>query len=173
MEIYWNQFDWQNFCTLAAGGMAVASALYVGLRQAKIAENQLKILSKQTNTTLLGVKIELFERRYRIFDDVRELLLQTVQHACEPDSEVVRKFIVSMHESQFHFKPHVRAFLGEIWDDCCKYFAARNEMTVNYARSGEYGADLIKISSDLFLKIARYLEDLPNIFGDELRLTDD
>lgn len=77
--IYWTEFDWPSFATIAAGLSAVAGATVIGFkqsaitrRQANIAERQNEILASQADLARQTLRHELFERRMQIFTDVTD-----------------------------------------------------------------------------------------------------
>ena len=170
MPTYWTQFDWPSLATLAAGSMAVGGAIYIGRKQTRISAAQTEILHRQADTAALALRAALFDRRYRIYDDVRTFLVRVVQIADEPERETVSSFIVAMHESKLHFRPAVHDGINDIWKRAAFYFAHRGAAKANLPEAMTQEA--IRRTHDEFLALTKDLEGLADLFGDELRLTD-
>ncbi len=72
--IYWSEFSWEAFSALFTGVAAVGGAIYIGIRQTKIAERQTEILSRQTMLAEQELRIQLLEERSACVADMRELV---------------------------------------------------------------------------------------------------
>ena len=99
--IAWHEFDWQSFATLATGLSAVIAATLVGLRQTDIQHRQTKVQED-------ALRLELFEKRYLVFQKAEQFLREIVQEANDPKIETQHNFRVAIGESRFLFKPEVK-----------------------------------------------------------------
>lgn len=172
MTLRIDQLDWQSVATLVTGLTAGAAATIIGLKQMRIGEAQAEILKRQAEIAALSLKHDLFERRYEIYNGVRDFLLDIIRYAAEPKREVVSRFVISMEESRLHFRPEVHEGLRAIWERANAYFATRNAMEATFARLGNYGDGNPALSADQFAALERDLTGLVELFGDELRLAD-
>ena len=68
---------------------------------------------QQFQTNRAKLRLDLYERRFRIFDGVRELL-STVYRNDDVTLEDIRKFRVSTNEAVFLFGPEISTYLDEL-----------------------------------------------------------
>ena len=145
-QIYWEQFTWEAFATLTTGAAAVAGAVVIGLRQAKIADRQSKILSRQVALDELQLRSDLFDRRWAVYEATREFLGEIMRHAAEPNQEIQRKFLLAKNEAEFLFQPAVGERLQDVWERSCAFCAVKSVSDHLYQTTGTYGPDDRKIS---------------------------
>ncbi len=168
--IDWSGFTWEAFATLVTGLAAVGAALVVGLRQLGIADRQREILERQVGFDEMKLRADLFDRRFRVYEATLRLVVQVVQRADKADSEIERDFAVALDQSRLLFKPAVHAALKRIWDDYCNFCAVKSIMKANYEQKGDYGKEQIEAGNKYFLKVGTLVQNLTELFGDELSL---
>lgn len=105
--IDWAGFTWEAFATLWTGGLAVAGATIVGMRQAAISAQQTKILSRQVAVAEIGLRHELFDRRWSVFDATRAILSHIILNDKITDNELMLNFRVAVGESVFLYREEV------------------------------------------------------------------
>src|SRR5690606_10330340 len=108
--IYWTEFTWDAFSTLATGLGAVIAAVIVGLRQAGIADRQTsishqqtKVLAKQVDLDELKLRSDLFDRRLQIYYYTGRYIEAQMTNDGAPDVETRNDFLLSMNSARFLF----------------------------------------------------------------------
>ena len=169
--IYWHLFDWQSFATLATGILAVGAAVIVGLRQARITNQQNDILEMQVTLAEASLKHDLFERRYVVYDAVREFLLQIIRHAQYPEPQFEQAFLRAMHEAEFLFRADLRVRLHEIWTKAGDYRVLKMEMQRIFDTEQHYGEGNPAKEAEMFTYFSESFRGLVQQFGPEMKLS--
>lgn len=177
LGIDWSAFTWEAFATLATGAMAVAGAVWVGLRQVGIAHQQVEIGAKQTaimeQQTHLGeltLRHDLFERRTSVYQAVNAFLAHVMRHADYPERDIEAAFVQAMLNSRFLFPERVYEGLQEIWEHMLSFRALKSTMKATYEAEGHYGDGNPEREEQQLLWLVERLQTLPNLFGEEMRL---
>ena len=71
------------------------------------------IAYQQFQTSRAKLRLDLYERRFRVFDGVSELLA-TIYRDADVKLEDIRKFVISTNEATFLFGPDVSSYLDEL-----------------------------------------------------------
>jgi hypothetical protein len=171
MPIYWSEFDWQSFATLATGAMAVFGAYRIARRQVGISETQNAILAKQAALAEMTLRHEMFDRRLEIYEAAKQFLVNVLQHAAPPDREIERQFLLAMSESKLLFRPAVHDALRAMWKQVGEFVALHHTSQAIYSREGHYGEGNPEREGILLTAIHADLENLVDTFGDEMRLS--
>lgn len=178
-KIYWELFDWQSFSTLVTGFAAVGGATFVGWRQsqitkrqASIAEKQNEILSHQTQLERLALRNEMFERRYEVFASVEGLLGEVAREGKPPDLPQLSVLWQAMGKSKFLFAPAVHNGLDKILKRLSVYRLAQGEMKRACNNGKQPDSKWIDAEAQCFAELIDDLKNLPELFGDELRLSE-
>jgi hypothetical protein len=171
-HIYWDQFTWEAFATLAAGASAVAGAVTVGLRQVGIAERQIAILERQVALDELKVRGELFDRRWLVYCATRDFVLEVTRLAARPSSDVQNQFAAALQDAPFLFGEEAISKLQEIWKRSLLFFAIQKGSAHMLATTGAYTSKHIDKENEYLLWLAEIAQDLGAVFGDELKLFD-
>ncbi|MBA4163506.1 MAG: hypothetical protein C0510_02555 [Erythrobacter sp.] len=161
--IDWDAFSWEAFATLVTGVVAVAAAFVVGRRQLTIHE-------QQTRLQELELRSDLFDRRYAVYEKVRQFLLYIMQHAQYPELELEQSFLTAMGESKFLFGDKVQGALQEIWKRALAYRVLKVEMARIYQAEGHYGDGNPQREFDATSWLSSQFRALPDLF-DELKLS--
>ena len=162
--IAWHEFDWQSFATLATGLSAVIAATLVGLRQTDIQHRQTKVQED-------ALRLELFEKRYLVFQKAEQFLREIVQEANDPKIETQHNFRVAIGESRFLFKPEVKEGLNEIWLKWSEFHVLKRTMNHTFETQGHYGAGNPEKESVALIWLLERMTSLPDLFQ-ELKLGD-
>lgn len=170
--INWAAFTWDAFATLFTGILAVGAALFVGLRQVKISDRQSRILEQQADIDALKYRSELFDRRLEVYDATARFLAAILQKAAEPEQEIIRSFLLARDSARFLFVDQVTVDLHKVWDDCCAFFAAKRASDANFAKTGSYGDSASELEYKQLNVINDRFQNLSDLFGDELKLSD-
>lgn len=165
------EFSWEALATLVTGLAAVIAAMLVGLRQAGIADRQSRILARQVGLDELALRAELFEQRFAVYEGVRKFLAAIMAYADKPEPEIERGYLVAMDQARFLFRPEVHEQLREVWKRACGFFAVKSVMKAQYEKTGDYGHANIEKEHEHLLWLAGKLENLSELFGEELRLS--
>lgn len=168
---------WEAVAMLVTGIAAVGGAALVGRHQTVIQREQVAIQIRLAEIEHLKVKLDLFERRRAIFESTEQYLIAVIFHSASPfdflpdkdgelvgDKAVVDRFMRSKDQCRFLFRRNV-------YDD----IACIHQMTIELEglRKDDGG---LGVESKVYLKTKRRLLDalnnLSNVFGDELSLGD-
>lgn len=163
MGICWSCFTWDAFATLLTGVLAVAGAVWVGLRQTKI-------LDRQTRLADLTFKSDLFEKRAAVFEATAEFLAEILRQAAYPDRDREVAFIHAMGQARFLFGAGVHDGLEEIRKRALNLAALKREMESTFAREGHYGDGNPDREYELLRWFDERFRTLTDLFGDALRL---
>jgi hypothetical protein len=164
--IVWSAFSWEAFATLATGLAAVIAASIIGWRQTGIQTRQTEILEQQALAQSLALKVELFDRRYSVYDMVKEHLGSMLNDGRIPNDETTRNFHIAMGEAKLLFSDEVSSGLSEIWKLSCELDEAVSQMTQSYSNSGDNGVENSRRKSELGRKLNSRLQTLPELFAE-------
>lgn len=129
--IAWCSFTWEAFATLVTGVLAVGAAYWVGRRQTEIQ-------NRQANIQEAGLRSDLFDRRYRVFERTEQFIREIIQ-SDEPSPGTQRDFVLAIGESRFLFNESVKSGLDEIWKNSVEFHALNKVMEQSYLTQGHYG----------------------------------
>jgi hypothetical protein len=155
--IYWSEFTWEAFATLATGLAAVVAAYLIGRRQVQIQQ-------AQTHLQERSLRFQLLDRRYSVFDRAEALLLEIERTAKGPSRECERNFLIAKGEARFLFDDSVLTGLQEIWAKSVAYDALCQEMETIYREHGHYGEGNPSRAQEQILWISNRLKTLPKLF---------
>jgi hypothetical protein len=170
MTIAWTEFDWPSFSTLAAGGAAVIGATLVGRMQIRIAARQTEILERQTAAAEVTLRHELFDRRYSVYRATADFVAETLSVRMTMGSEGEVEFLDAREQSKFLFRPEVHEQLSGIFQRCCAYDEAKEELA--HAKASEMSEDQETRAKrqELRKRLQTDFIRLTDLFGDEMRL---
>lgn len=131
-KVLWEFF--KDFSGPIATVVAAIVAAYFVRQQWRTAE-------KQADTALDQLRYNLFEKRYAIYDDVKQLLRLLLDESYNQTFnplQVAQHYVV-MDEAMFFFSPETCAWLQSVQKDCQKFLEEHASFpTVEY-NSTEYG----------------------------------
>lgn len=170
--IDWTAFDWPSFSTLATGLAAVVGAVWIGRRQAGIAERQTDLLARQEAWQAISIKADLFDRRLATYEATADFLIHIADIGEDEEVQArTRNFAAKMRESQFLFQPEVYAALKEIWD-------VANDLRVSRVNSIARAKGELPRDAELGKRIQGHiewmftrLETLADVFKPDLELS--
>ena len=161
--IDWCAFTWEAFATLVTGLLAVGGASLIGFGQMKIQE-------KQVDLQDLALRSDLFERRYSVYERVREFVVEICQTADSPEWETQQNFFVAKGEAKFLFDDKVVEGVDEIWKRACDFRALKQTMNRIYSNEGHYGDGNVDKERDASEWWSDRLITIPDLF-DQLKLS--
>ena len=145
----------KNFAGPIATIIASGVAAYFVRQQWRTAE-------KQADTAIDQLRYNLFEKRYAIYDNVKQLLRLLLNESHDKKFspfEVVPHYVV-MDEAIFFFSPETCAWLQSVQQDCQKFLEA------NASRGmAEYNS---REATQAQLKLLEHLQAMPERFRSEL-----
>lgn len=154
--------DWyqglKDFAGPVATICASGAASYVAWQ---LTSRQVAIANEQANTALDQLRVALFDRRYRVYDDVRTGLrtLLNLRHDKEFLTDNMLLVINATKEARFFFPTSLCDWLDRVWEDeVVSYVAARQKPAEPV---------FLKAHTDL---LARWNE-LPDRFQTEMRFS--
>jgi hypothetical protein len=111
------------------GGMI--TTLIASLVAAFFVYRQWKTAEKQAETALDQLRYNLFEKRFSIYEDVKQLLrlLLNDSHKDGFNAFDAARHFVTIDEAIFFFSPETCAWLKLLQDDCQKFLEARASRT--------------------------------------------
>jgi hypothetical protein len=167
--IYWTQFTWEAFATLASGLSAVGAAVVIGLRQVAISNRQSEILQRQVELAHLNTKIAVFDRRMDVYRASLDFIISVMRGDDDDSNPKIGPFLTAMDEATFLFTTDVHARLHEVWAKRNSLLSIRKQMKALYEREQHYGP-----FPDQELELSLWMDDrmktLNSIFGDDLLL---
>jgi hypothetical protein len=138
-----------------AGSIAVlcaaAAATYFARQQAKTA-------TRQAETALDQLRFNLFDRRYAIYDGVKQLISLLLRDPTNPDLVAVTRQYVAIDEARFFFSQTTHQWLETIRDDCQALIEASAAPTAQNAQD----------RAAMKLKLYEHLKAMPKRFDDDL-----
>jgi hypothetical protein len=105
--IYWTQFDWPSFATLATGLAAVIGAVVIGLRQMRITERQNLVAE-------MALKAELFDRRLAVYAATNNFLRATIDETLDDEISFRERFQQQSAMARFLFRDEIYDHIREI-----------------------------------------------------------
>lgn len=163
MPICWSCFSWDAFATLITGALVVVGAVWVGLRQTKILERQVKLDE-------LTLRKDLFEKRAAVFEATSNFMGFMLREADYPEPDLEIAYIHAMGQSRFLFPLAVHEGLDEIWRRTLDFRSLKREMTAKYSAEGHYGDGNPEREAEFHLWLYDRFTTLPDLFGNEMRL---
>lgn len=151
-SIAWCDFTWQAFATLTTGALAVGGATWIGLRQVGIQN--------------LKLRADLFDRRFRNYEAVRDFLNSVLSKPDEIDSLALSQFFVAQREARFLFGAKVCDGLSNIWTECGELNAISLEINSQYAQNGHAGVDLPQKKQAIYTKIDTKYRNLYKLYNE-------
>lgn len=115
---------------------------------------QWKTAEKQAETALDQLRYNLFEKRFAIYEDVRQLL-NSLRYGPDCDGFKVGKHFTVMDKAIFFFSPETCAWLQSLQDDCVKFLEARESKSTNpteYERSSRHLSEQYRRMPERFQK---------------------
>lgn len=154
----WIYSLFKDFASPIAVIFASCVAAFFAYRQWKTAESQAK-------TSLDKLRFDLFDKRYAIYDHVKQLLKLLINDTRKPDFDqfAVTQHLVVIDEAVFFFTQETCDWLESVKADCQRY----REME---ASSRELAADYKpRDSANLQLRLSGYFQEMPKRFETEFR----
>ena len=145
----------QVFLAPLATILAAGAATYFVRQQWKTAE-------KQAETALDQLRWNLFNKRYAIYDDVKQLLRLLINDAQKPDFspfQVMQHYVV-MDEAVFFFSPDICEWLEVVKQDCQKLVETNSVRGTSEYKPREY--------ADIAIILADHFKAMPERFQNEL-----
>jgi hypothetical protein len=140
-----------------------ATPLFVGILVAYMARKQWKTNREMAITNHNKLKLDLFDRRFRIYEAVKNLLDQ-ITNDFNPKREVLDAFLHAIDEADFLFNQEIPAYLNDVrvygsklrleWQELEQKRRIREDMDVKLR--DEHG-EIIKA-------VMKAREDLKNVF---------
>src|SRR6202035_621133 len=97
-----------HYLWTALSGMPVIFSYFQGLATIAIAYLAVRIASQQSKTNDLRSKLDLFDRRFRIYDEVNNLL--GAMYATSVGDERLSDFLMKTEETVFVFGPDIQGY---------------------------------------------------------------
>jgi hypothetical protein len=186
MHIYWTEFDWPSFATLATGAAAVVGATLVGLKQAGIARRQADIterqveiagqqnaiLSRQTAIEEIRLRTEVYERRIEVYEQVRTFTDHVMMHGdARIDAEYIN-FTRAVMKAEFLFSPEVIKEVRAFGHLCFEFSATSFNIKRAVDRNEVPSPELYRDQSATISAIFAFSSRMPDIFRKDLQLTE-
>jgi hypothetical protein len=127
-------------------------------------------LERQAGLNELKLRADLFDDRMAVYQSTVKFLAAIMTHADTADAETEHAFLAGLDRSRFLFRESVHADLEAIRKEYNRYRAIKNTMTSEYARNQTYGRSNLDEESELTLFFYNSLDNLSELFGDELKL---
>lgn len=122
------EVDWGAWATFFTGCAAVIAALIVGLRQAKIQEQQATIAARVASTEEARIRLELFEKRYA-FVIVLNKFVSRVRSKRDFWTEEDSAFLDESRRAEYLFPRETKAIIDRLWNLAADYQATTDMMT--------------------------------------------
>ena len=135
-------FPWPTFIPAVIAAFAALIAAYNGRIAAGVAKGQLEVAKSQRRVAEDKLRLDLFERRYKIYDAIKKFIVEVRESGAVPDN-LFFNFIRDTLEVDFLFNPEISIFINEI----------RNKVTA--ARAAEANADTYPFGTELHLEQKR------------------
>jgi hypothetical protein len=98
------------FATIIAAAAAAWITLSFNSRQLQIARDQMLIADGQKKIAAAKLNLDLFDRRFAIFEAARKLLIEIVQHD-HVDASDINKFNIRTADAVFLFDKDIETYL--------------------------------------------------------------
>ena len=155
------------------GAMAVGGALFVGLKQVKIAQRQADISARQIELQQFSLRSSLFDRRYKIYEATRIFLIKMMAADQNIDQlmahELTQDFLGALNDSRILFDLKVHNALKEIWAKAVGFCTLITAMNHSYQTSDHFGDGNPARKADATMWFINQLDQLPELF-EELNL---
>jgi hypothetical protein len=117
---------------------------------------------KQANTAIDQLRYNLFEKRYAIYDDVKQLLRLLLNDSHEKNFRPfdVDKHYVVMDEAMFFFSPETCLWLKSVKQDCQKFMEANASLGKPEHNSMEHTNTQRKLLDDFQAMPERFRNEL-------------
>jgi len=133
--------------TVLAAGAAVLVTHRLGSRQVEIArqqtvtaQQQAATAKQQADTALDRLRYDLFDKRYKIYEAVKELIVDVVRN--HPGGGLrpfdMRPKLLIIDEARFFFPKETCELLERIVDDCWKVMAIHGERNITDSDSPQW-----------------------------------
>ena len=166
------EFPWEALATFVAGTAAVIGAVSVGKRQTSIATAQNAILARQTELQGLGLRKELFEKRFAVFETTSEFMRLTYNGEVKTGSDIALEFKKARDQARFLFDQELSQTLDEIHTRCWSY-TVYNNLNIQRVEHGiEVPQDAIDRVSEQQGAIGMDHANLYHLFGPHLSVSD-
>lgn len=150
--------------------MAVAGAVWVGLRQARISAKQTEILGNQVHLDELTLRHELFDRRWKVYQTTESFLAFILREADYPEEQMFDLARAVAH-ARFLFRSAVRDELDAIFKKSLSFRTLKKRMQTTFDAEGHYGEGNPEREHDELAWFHERLKTLPDLFGDEMKLS--
>ena len=111
-----------------AGPVAmVLAAVVAAWIAACFVRQQAAATQQQADVALDQLRLQAFDRRYRIFENTADLLRLLLNKGLDPDFHPIQAMsrIVDMQEGRLFYSPALMGWLGRVEADCHAFFEAR------------------------------------------------
>jgi hypothetical protein len=169
-ELALAKLDWQALATLLTGVLAVGGAILIGLRQLRITRRQTEIAERQTRFAELSLRHQIFDKRMRVYDRVTLFLGMIIREGAYP-VQLEADFLSALGASRFLFPAATYENLRTVWERAMAFRLLKNQMQKAFETEGHYGEGNPEQEEAALNWFHEQLESLPDLFGDELRLT--
>ncbi|MEY4246128.1 MAG: hypothetical protein RLZZ245_3713 [Verrucomicrobiota bacterium] len=157
--------DWQAWATLAAGGLAVAAALAVGVMQTKLLSRQTEISSELADIERAKIRFELFEKRYE-FVTIFYAFVGRIRSKTDIWNDEDDAFVAATRQAEYLFPASMRPLIEDLWDTSVAYQdAGDNLASKDQAVRDRAIADRNRLRRDLDDLVLRFSE----MFDAEIR----
>lgn len=145
---------WEAIVGLAA----VFGAYRIGVRQMKITQTQNAVAE-------MSVKVELFDRRFAVYEATIEFLTIVFDDRAENRRSVLKNYLTTYRQSQFLFRDDVYGTLGEIANNGTESVDLLEKIS-----AGKSSQEATKIITELLLWRFEMINNLHEIFYPKMKL---
>jgi hypothetical protein len=164
------ELDWQAIATLITGALAVVGAVWIGLRQLAITRHQNDISAEQARLAELTLRDQLFDKRLAVYNGIAGFLGAIVRQRSFPSREIEVAFLSALGASRFLFSLPTYQGIQVIWDRALEFRVLKIRMRTP-PKDNSARADQSKQEDDAVAWFFDRLQTLPDLFGEELRLS--
>lgn len=174
--IYWDQFTWQAFATLATGFAAVGGATFVGLRQhdliryqASVAERQAATAESAAQVARLKLRADLFDKRMAVYAAMMAYLRAALSTNTEKIWDETPRLAEQLVYAQFLFSNDITERLKLAVNECDTLHDAKLER--KEGRAAE--RDVTDLSAQIRLhrkELRELIQNLAETLGSEMKL---
>jgi hypothetical protein len=125
--------------TIIASVTAADITFFFASRQARIAQQQADTAKQQANTALDQLRLNLFEKRYAIYNTARELIALVVNKPTVQGFEVL-PLHATLNEAEFFFSPDICDWLRTLREQCTQLLILRSTQHLPGASASEIAA---------------------------------
>lgn len=145
--------------TIIASITAAGITLYFARQQARIAQQQADTAKQQANTAFDQLRLNLFEKRYAIYNTARELIALVINKPTLQGSDII-PFYATLNEAEFFFSPHICDWLRTLREDCSQLLILRSTQHLPGGPASEVATRSTRL--------ADVLVEMPHRFENEL-----